>query len=138
MRFGPASEDPTPTVLFHGVKQRCSEFMIQNLVNELATGSGGHVECIEIGNGDVTSIFSPIQSQVDEACQKVNGHPIFGRHQFNVVGLSQGALIGRYIVESCDTKYPVRNLLTVGGPNNGFDLGSDCNMTDIDNIRCEI
>ena len=98
----------------------------------------GYVECIEIGNGDVTSIFSTIQSQVDEACQKINEHPIFSKQQFNVVGLSQGALIGRYIAESCDTKYPVRNLITVGGPNNGFDASSDCLLTDIDNIRCEI
>ena len=58
--------------------------------------------------------------------------------QFNVVGLSQGSLIARYIVESCDTKFPVRNLLTVGGPNNGFDASSDCDMTEIDNYRCEI
>jgi hypothetical protein len=32
----------------------------------------------------------------------------------------------------------VRNLVTVGGPNNGFDASTDCSITDIDNIRCEI
>ena len=53
-----------------------------------------------------------------------------------MVGLSQGSLIGRYIVESCDTKFPVRNFVTLGGPNNGFDLQQNCDG--VDNVRCEI
>jgi hypothetical protein len=28
VKLGPDANEPTPTVLFHGVKQRCSEFMI--------------------------------------------------------------------------------------------------------------
>ena len=28
VRLGPNAHEATPTVLFHGVKQRCSEFMI--------------------------------------------------------------------------------------------------------------
>lgn len=100
-------------------------------------GTNAHVECVEIGNGDVTSIFTPMNTQVEEACRKVKEHPIFGEKQFNVVGLSQGSLIGRYIVESCDTKYPVRNFVTLGGPNNGFDLQENC-LTEDGNVRCEI
>ena len=126
----------TPTLIFHGIRQKCEEPNIQDHVNILRKGTGGHVECIEIGNGDVTSIFTPMNIQVEEACQKVKEHPIFGNQQFNVVGLSQGSLIGRYIVESCDTKFPVRNFVTLGGPNNGFDLQQNCDG--VDNVRCEI
>ncbi len=70
----------------------------------------------------MASIFSTMNSQSNEACEKIKQHKIFGNRQFNVLGLSQGALIARYIVESCDTQYPVRNLLTIGGPNNGIDF----------------
>jgi len=43
--------------------------------------------------------------------------------------LSQGGLIGRYIVESCETKYTVRNLVTIGTPNNGIDFEENCHST---------
>lgn len=35
------------------------------------------------------------------------------------MGLSQGSLIARYIVEQCDMKGTVRNYLSIGGPNMG-------------------
>jgi hypothetical protein len=109
------------------------------LEEEVRKGTGGYAECIEIGNGEVSSIFSPMSLQVDEACKKIQEHPVFGNREFNIVGLSQGALIGRYIVESCDTKEHVRNLITVGGPNNGFDFEHNCDHSSSEtNIRCEI
>lgn len=86
----------------------------------------------------MASIFQTMNQQSNEACDKVKNHKIFGNTQFNVVGLSQGALIARYIVESCDTKFPVRNLLTVGGPNNGIDFQEECMKEKNDNLRCLI
>ena len=121
-RRGPKSNEPVPTAIFHGVRQKCNEEKLILLEEEVRKGTGGYAQCIEIGNGEVSSIFSPMVLQVDEACKKIQEHPVFGNQEFNVVGLSQGALIGRYIVESCDTKHNVRNLITVGGPNNGFDF----------------
>ena len=76
-------------------------------------------------------------SQADEACKKIKEHPIFGERQINVLGLSQGSLIGRYIVESCETKFPVRNFVAVGGPLNGIEFEENCHNK-IDNSRCEI
>ena len=45
--------------------------------------------------------------------------------EINVVGLSQGALIARYIVESCDG-VKARNLLSIGGPNMGVSSIPNC------------
>jgi triacylglycerol esterase/lipase EstA (alpha/beta hydrolase family) len=42
------------------------------------------------------------------------------------MGYSQGGLIGRYIAETCDTKYPINNLLTLGGPNMGVEKIPHC------------
>ncbi|KAL0324508.1 UNVERIFIED_CONTAM: Palmitoyl-protein thioesterase 1 [Sesamum calycinum] len=38
---------------------------------------------------------------------------------YNIVGLSQGNLIGRGVVESCDGGPPVRNFISLGGPHAG-------------------
>jgi hypothetical protein len=38
---------------------------------------------------------------------------------FNVIGLSQGGLHARYVVENCDTKGRAKNLITLGGPHAG-------------------
>jgi palmitoyl-protein thioesterase len=46
--------------------------------------------------------------------------------EFNVVGLSQGALLARYMVEECDMPGKVRNLLSFGGPHMGVDSVPSC------------
>jgi len=51
--------------------------------------------------------------------------------------MSQGALIARFIAETCQTHFPVRNLVTIGGPNNGMEIGTDCSGHD-DKMRCQI
>jgi len=50
----------------------------------------------------------------------------FQNTSFNVVGLSQGGLIARYIVQECDTNKPVHNMLTAGGPHMGVDKIPHC------------
>jgi len=48
------------------------------------------------------------------------------QEEFNVVGLSQGGLIARYIVEECPTKVPVRNMATLGAPHRGVSATPNC------------
>jgi len=55
--------------------------------------------------------------------------------EFNVVGLSQGGLIARFIVEQCPTKVPVRNMVTLGGPHRGVAAIPNCGEG---GIFCEI
>ena len=106
-------------------------------MNEIREGTGGIAECIEIGDGVQTSVFTSMVKQSKEACKKILEHPVFSKSQFNVVGISQGALIGRFIVETCHTPHPVRNFVTVGGPNNGMEIGSDCSGHE-SKFRCEL
>ena len=95
-------------------------------MNEIEKGTGGHAECIEIGDGEMTTLFSPINIQSDEACNKLKNHPVFRDQQFNIVGLSQGSLIARHIIQQCDLTHPVRNLVTIGSPNNGIEFSQYC------------
>ncbi len=52
------------------------------------------------------------------ACEAINANPNF-QGEFNVVGLSQGSLLARYIVEQCEMPGFVRSYLSIGGPNMG-------------------
>ena len=81
--------------------------------------SGVHVECIEIGNGFMDTVVKPIQSQVEEACEKIKSNPNF-QEKFSILGISQGTLIGRYIIEKCDIKGQVMNYMSFDGPQTGI------------------
>ena len=125
-RTGPNQHKPVPTAIFHGIMQNCQEAKLQEQVTEIQKGTGGHAECIEIGEGEMTTLFTPLEKQSEEACSKLQSHPIFGNQQFNIVGLSQGSLIGRYIVQQCDLPHPVRNFVTIASPNNGIEFSQYC------------
>lgn len=98
--------------------------------DQLQSETGQYVKCIEIGGdgigaGSFTSIFENIKTQCDTACKEVLADENF-QDEFSVIGLSQGGLIGRCIVESCPTKKPVRNFVTLGGPHYGVDASPNC------------
>lgn len=63
-----------------------------------------------------------MKDQVEAACQKMKSTEFYTKaSEINLVGVSQGGLMARYILEECDvsdhTKF--RNLLTIGTPNMG-------------------
>lgn len=109
-----------PIAFFHGITDNCenNERFIKNLQADLNV----HVECIEIGEGNwdssIKSIIQPIQTQVEEACKKINSNPYF-QGKFNILGFSQGALIGRYIIEKCNMKGKVMRYISFDGPQMG-------------------
>jgi triacylglycerol esterase/lipase EstA (alpha/beta hydrolase family) len=49
----------------------------------------------------------------------VKSHKEYQVPEINILGVSQGGLVGRSIVENCGGP-KVRNLITVGTPNLGF------------------
>jgi len=57
-RTGPEANKPTPTAVFHGFKQSCYDAKVVENVNEIREGTGGMTECIEIGDGVQTSVFT--------------------------------------------------------------------------------
>ena len=112
-----------PTAMFHGFGDACANSGMKQIDQVFAEGMGAPVHCIEVGtSGEVIGNFETIAKN---SCEQVASNPDF-QGEFNVVGLSQGGLLARYIVEECDMKGKVRNMLTIGGPHMGVDAIPHC------------
>ena len=120
-----------PIAVFHGIIDSCTMKNTSMLVNDLKNDLGVHVECIEVGNGYWDSVMKPMTEQVKLACESIKSNPNF-QGKFNVLGISQGTLIGRYIVEKCDMEGQVVRYMSFDGPQMGvgfvpkIDCGTFC------------
>lgn len=108
-----------PIAVFHGIVDSCEMKNTSILVNDLRRDLGVHVECIEIGNGFFDTFMKDLQSQVEEACEKIKSNPNF-QSKFNILGISQGSLIGRFIIEKCQMKGQVMRYMSFDGPQMGI------------------
>ena len=107
-----------PIAVFHGIIDSCTMKNTSMLVNDLKNDLGVHVECIEVGNGYWDSVMKPMVEQVELACESIRSNPNF-QGKFSVLGISQGTLIGRYIVEKCQMEGQVVRYLSFDGPQMG-------------------
>lgn len=108
-----------PIAVFHGIVDSCQMKNTSILVNDLRRDLGVHVECIEVGNGYFDSVFMSILSQAEYACNQIKNNPNF-QGKFNILGISQGTLIGRYIIEKCDMQGQVVKYMSFDGPQMGI------------------
>ena len=128
-------EDPNgiPTAMFHGFGDFCMQPGDIQFNMMLMKGTGARVKCIEVGFPAFSSVINNFQEIAEKSCQKIANDKLF-QGEFNVIGLSQGGLLARYIAEECDMPGKVRNIVTMGGPHMGVDAVPHC----FDGIACEI
>ena len=113
------SSSTYPIAFFHGIILDCKSNQMVNIKNLLIKYLKTKVYCIEIGNGSADSITMPLEKQSKIACSKIKSISDFD-NKFNIFGLSQGTLIGRYIIEKCDMKGKVQNFISFEGPQMGI------------------
>ncbi|KAL2330053.1 hypothetical protein Fmac_017634 [Flemingia macrophylla] len=107
-----------PFIVLHGIGDSCKNSGIRNFIKILSELSGSPGYCLEIGHGSWDSWTKPLLKQTAIACKKVKKMSDLGQG-YNIVGLSQGNLIGRGIIEFCDGTPPVKNFISLGGPHAG-------------------
>ncbi|KAL4567216.1 hypothetical protein LXL04_022792 [Taraxacum kok-saghyz] len=107
-----------PFVVFHGVADSCTKKGVKHFTDLLSEWSNSTGYCIEIGNGVWDSWFMPFDQQTDIACETVKSMSELSEG-YNIVGLSQGNIVGRGVLEFCDGAPPVKNFISVAGPHAG-------------------
>lgn len=110
-----------PTVLLHGVLANKNN--MNELKQLLELNFRIKVYNLEIGNGAITSLYTPMNKQLDMLCDTIYSMDEL-KNGFNFIGMSQGGLLARGYVEYCN-KYPVNNLITLVSPNGGVYYHND-------------
>mmetsp|Transcript_22981 Transcript_22981/g.45851 ORF Transcript_22981/g.45851 Transcript_22981/m.45851 type:complete len:286 (+) Transcript_22981:16-873(+) len=113
-----------PFVVLHGIGDDCSNRGMKNFVTDLQDQLPGvYGTCVEAG-GTMDSWFTTMETQVEKACSIINQDENYA-DGYNIVGLSQGNLVARGLIESCDGP-PVSAYVSLGGPHMGVASMPDC------------
>lgn len=116
---------PNPVAIFHGFGDSCSNSGMQSFTQYISKTLGTYAECIEIGDGSISSITMKFSLQGEAACTSLKANSHF-KGNISVMGLSQGALIARYIIETCDFDGQVNKYVSIGGPQMGVGVLPRC------------
>ena len=119
-------DNTLPVLLYHGISMSCEDDVMLNLKKVITqvgqdAGKDLHVECIIEGvkgfGERFTSIFGSMTKQGDDYCKWIKDHPVYGKSDFHLVGLSQGGIMARDTIQRCDLgEHKVVNFLSLGGP----------------------
>jgi palmitoyl-protein thioesterase len=114
-----------PIAVFHGLGDFCLNPGMINITNHLGKGSDSYAKCIESG-GSALDFMTSFNTQAKKACDHLKGNENFAGKDISVVGLSQGSLIARYIIEECDFGGSVKRYVSIGGPQMGVAVIPHC------------
>lgn len=114
-----------PVAVFHGIGDSCVlNPGMKKFTKYFADRLGVYAQCIETGQGPY-SWLSSFKAQAEEACNQIKNDKNFAG-DFTVVGLSQGSLLARYVIQNCDMPGKVKNYISIGGPQMGVGSFPQC------------
>lgn len=118
-----ANSSGIPLAIFHGLGDDCKFPGMHSFVKHFNETLGVYTKCIEVGNGSEDSWLESMSKQAAQACAEIKADPHLA-NGYNVLGLSQGGLLARSVVEQCDVK--VYKMSTMGGPHMGVAKVPEC------------
>lgn len=105
--------------LWAGLDDQCGNDGVTEFTKALRDLSGAEGRCLSIGNGRIDSWLLRIDKQAAMVCNKIKSIPSL-RNGYNIVGLSQGNMVARAVIEWCHGGPPVHNYISLGGPHAGI------------------
>lgn len=121
-----------PVVVVHGLSETCE--WRQHLADYISSKINQPAFCIETGGGN-EDYFTSIKVQAEKGCKLLQENEVIKSSKyFDIVGLSQGGLIARYIVEECSLKAVPRRFFSIGGPQMGVAKIPSCP----DSAKCDL
>lgn len=109
-----------PTVILHGFTGSCNDHYYERLINYIIERNGSdYIKCIESGGAVYDIIVYSFLLQAKKACDLIKKDKNL-KGDISIVGFSTSAIIGRYIVESCNFDGTVKRLISIGGPQMGI------------------
>ena len=103
-----------PVAIIHGFYDSCSNPFFSTLVKILKYNIQDYSVCLKSGEGK-ESLSLSFEEQCKKACEEIKSDPKF-ENDFSILSISQGGLIARYIIQKCNMKGKVKNLVSFGGP----------------------
>ena len=114
-----------PVAVFHGIGDSCLiNPGMKKFTNKFSSALGVYAKCIETAGGPLDWVTS-FRSQAQKACDEINNDANF-QNEFSVIGLSQGSLLARFIIQSCEMKGTVKKYISIGGPQMGVGSFPQC------------
>ena len=77
-----------PVLVLHGLNGNCNQIHSWVEMTADAIEHQAVVKCIEIGDGNITSIFEMMPLQVQTMCHKIHNDPDFAGKEMSIVGIS--------------------------------------------------
>jgi len=112
---------------------------MSNLIKEIQAEVPNQIFCIDAAPS-IKSMLTGFSSQLDNACNVTSelASKYNLQNGFIIMGLSQGGLLARGVVEKCEMGQYVKKLITFGGPHQGVAQFPHTGKGFFDNILNEI
>lgn len=124
--LGFSAHAANPIALFHGLGDSCLFPGVNSLARKLTAGTGAYAACVESGSF-IFSWFTTMEYQSEYACNALKSDPNFANKTIDIIGLSQGNLIARHIIQKCDFGGRVDKYISIAGPHMGVYTVPVCN-----------